>query len=172
MGGLWGSRELVKRERVKRRSEVDRRLQILVGPSGRLQEPSFENILRLLRLFNLCDIAPPVMAPDIGLPMQQGLQAWQAGEARLLQSDAGAGPMQDAGAAAPAGDSRAEESQTVLTSPRADATAPHAFGAGAAAVDADDVSCWGGGALSLGCLEVRGRGASYPARERKQEEDG
>ncbi|KAK9845360.1 hypothetical protein WJX81_004380 [Elliptochloris bilobata] len=42
----------------KRRSEVDRRLESLVGPAGRLRDTSTDAIVRMLRLFNLCDIGP------------------------------------------------------------------------------------------------------------------
>ncbi|KAK9817923.1 hypothetical protein WJX72_004317 [[Myrmecia] bisecta] len=41
----------------KRRSEVDRRLDTLATSQGRLREPNTNNIVRMLRLFNLCDIA-------------------------------------------------------------------------------------------------------------------
>jgi len=39
-----------------RRSEVDRRLDVLVGASGRLRETDQAGIVRMLRLFNLCDV--------------------------------------------------------------------------------------------------------------------
>jgi hypothetical protein len=42
----------------KKRSEVDRRLDSLVGPSGRLRDASRASIVGLLRMFNLCDIGP------------------------------------------------------------------------------------------------------------------
>eukprot|EP00887_Chlorella_sp_A99_P003835 scaffold11.g3835.t1 len=41
-----------------RRSEIDRRLDELVGPSGRLRDVSHDAIVRFLRLFNLCEIGP------------------------------------------------------------------------------------------------------------------
>lgn len=41
-----------------RRSEVDRRLDGLVGPSGRLRDTSPGAMVKMLRLFNLCDIGP------------------------------------------------------------------------------------------------------------------
>jgi hypothetical protein len=56
--------------RVRRRSEVDRRLDGLIGMHGRLREATFDNVLRLLRLFNLCDIAPTVVAPEVASPPQ------------------------------------------------------------------------------------------------------
>ncbi|KAG2485616.1 hypothetical protein HYH03_015679 [Edaphochlamys debaryana] len=40
----------------KLRSEIDRRLDEVVGASGRLKDPSRQNIIKVLRLFNLCDI--------------------------------------------------------------------------------------------------------------------
>ncbi|KAG1676074.1 hypothetical protein FOA52_014939 [Chlamydomonas sp. UWO 241] len=57
---------------VKRRSEVDRRLDSLVALSGRLKDPSRANIVKVLRMFNLCDIghapvaaaAPPPGGPS------------------------------------------------------------------------------------------------------------
>jgi len=41
----------------KRRSEVDRRLDALLAPSGRLRDASVDGVVSLLRLFNLCDVA-------------------------------------------------------------------------------------------------------------------
>jgi len=41
----------------KRRSEVDRRLDALLAPSGRLRDASVSGVVSLLRLFNLCDVA-------------------------------------------------------------------------------------------------------------------
>ncbi|KXZ54200.1 hypothetical protein GPECTOR_5g294 [Gonium pectorale] len=40
----------------KLRSEIDRRLDEVVGSNGRLKDPSRQNIIKVLRLFNLCDI--------------------------------------------------------------------------------------------------------------------
>ena len=55
--------------RQQRRSEVDRRLETLTGPSGRLRDPSAGNIIRVLRLFNLCDVDPlPTQSPPKGAP--------------------------------------------------------------------------------------------------------
>ncbi|KAF5842746.1 hypothetical protein DUNSADRAFT_5117 [Dunaliella salina] len=54
----------------KKRSEIDRRLDGLVGPSGRLKDASKQNIIKVLRMFNLCDIGPnqgrsrPLAAPE------------------------------------------------------------------------------------------------------------
>ena len=44
----------------KKRSEVDRRLDILVGPSGKLKDGATSAVVGMLRLFNLCDVAPTV----------------------------------------------------------------------------------------------------------------
>lgn len=40
----------------RRRSEVDRRLDHLVGNSGKLRETGLNSIVKMLRLFNLCDL--------------------------------------------------------------------------------------------------------------------
>ena len=40
----------------RRRSEVDRRLDNLVGNSGKLRESGLSSIIKMLRLFNLCDL--------------------------------------------------------------------------------------------------------------------
>ena len=40
----------------RRRSEVDRRLDHLVGTSGKLRETGLNSIIKMLRLFNLCDL--------------------------------------------------------------------------------------------------------------------
>lgn len=45
-------------ERYAPRSEVQRRLDVLVGKSGRLKDTSRNSIVFLLRLFNLCDLGP------------------------------------------------------------------------------------------------------------------
>ena len=45
----------------KKRSEVDRRLDILVGASGKLKDGTNSNtVIGMLRLFNLCDVAPTI----------------------------------------------------------------------------------------------------------------
>jgi SET domain/AWS domain len=49
-----------------KRSEVDRRLDSFVGPSGRLRDVSQGSIVRMLRLFNLCDIGPTVIKGSSG----------------------------------------------------------------------------------------------------------
>lgn len=49
-----------------KRSEVDRRLDSFVGPSGRLRDISQGSIVRMLRLFNLCDIGPTVIKTSGG----------------------------------------------------------------------------------------------------------
>jgi len=40
----------------RRRSEVDRRLDTLVAGNGKLRESGSHSIIRMLRLFNLCDL--------------------------------------------------------------------------------------------------------------------
>jgi hypothetical protein len=42
----------------KKRSEIDRRLDALLFPSGKLRDPSRSNVIKVLRMFNLCDIGP------------------------------------------------------------------------------------------------------------------
>ena len=49
----------------KKRSEVDRRLDILIGPSGKLRDGSTTAVIGMLRLFNLCDVAPTITQPDM-----------------------------------------------------------------------------------------------------------
>ncbi len=45
----------------RKRSEVDRRLDILVGASGKLKDGTNSNtVIGMLRLFNLCDVAPTI----------------------------------------------------------------------------------------------------------------
>ncbi|GAX78574.1 hypothetical protein CEUSTIGMA_g6014.t1, partial [Chlamydomonas eustigma] len=53
----------------KRRSEIDRRLDSLIGQTGRLRDPSKQNIVKVLRMFNLCDIAPAAAASSSKPPM-------------------------------------------------------------------------------------------------------
>eukprot|EP00879_Flechtneria_rotunda_P011715 GHRR01012236.1.p1 GENE.GHRR01012236.1~~GHRR01012236.1.p1 ORF type:complete len:1545 (+),score=749.24 GHRR01012236.1:1019-5653(+) len=60
-------------KQLKRRSEVDRRLEQLVQKqSFKLKEPSQQTVVKVLRMFNLCDIAP--RQPD---PVQQAQQQQQ-----------------------------------------------------------------------------------------------
>lgn len=40
----------------RRRSEVDRRLDNLVGNNGKLREAGLNSVIKMLRLFNLCDL--------------------------------------------------------------------------------------------------------------------
>lgn len=49
----------------RRRSEVDRRLDELVGTSGRLKDASHDAVVRMLRLFNLCDVGPSLTQADL-----------------------------------------------------------------------------------------------------------
>ena len=53
-----------------RASEVDRKLHLLTSEQGRLQEPFRENIVRMLRLFNLCDFSSDLSsrAPKVPCP--------------------------------------------------------------------------------------------------------
>lgn len=46
----------------RRRSEVDRQLDTLVAPSGKLRDVGLNNIVRMLRLFNLCDVGTTTSA--------------------------------------------------------------------------------------------------------------
>ena len=59
----------------KKRSEVDRRLDTLVGPSGKLKDGSMAAIVGMLRLFNLCDVAPTITQADLPRPGRQGRAA-------------------------------------------------------------------------------------------------
>ena len=53
---------------VRRRSEVDRKLDALVGSSGKLREPSPAAIVKFLRLFNLCDFSSGLQAAPVPVP--------------------------------------------------------------------------------------------------------
>lgn len=44
---------------------TDRRLDELVGNSGRLKEASHDAVVRMLRLFNLCDVGPTITQADL-----------------------------------------------------------------------------------------------------------
>ena len=46
-----------------RASEVDRKLHVLVSRQGRLLEPFKDSIVRVLRLFNLCDFSSDFAPP-------------------------------------------------------------------------------------------------------------
>ena len=59
----------------KKRSEVDRRLDTLVGPSGKLKDGSMAAVIGMLRLFNLCDVAPTITQADLPRPGRQGRAA-------------------------------------------------------------------------------------------------
>ena len=59
----------------KKRSEVDRRLDTLVGPSGKLKDGSMAAVVGMLRLFNLCDVAPTITQADLPRPGRQGRAA-------------------------------------------------------------------------------------------------
>lgn len=72
---------------------MDRRLETLTGPSGRLRDPSAGNIIRVLRLFNLCDVDP---LPTQSLP--KGAPIGHSTPPRSMQDD----PEQAADHSAPA----------------------------------------------------------------------
>ena len=59
----------------RKRSEVDRRLDTLVGPSGKLKDGSMAAVVGMLRLFNLCDVAPTITQADLPRPGRQGRAA-------------------------------------------------------------------------------------------------
>lgn len=48
----------------RRRSEVDRRLDSLVASNGKLRDPGPSSIIRMLRLFNLCDLGTSTSNPN------------------------------------------------------------------------------------------------------------
>lgn len=54
------------------RSEIDRRLEEVLGPSGRIKDPSRANIIKVLRLFNLCDMGTGGMSRANGFGMAAG----------------------------------------------------------------------------------------------------
>eukprot|EP00878_Enallax_costatus_P017975 GHUV01018901.1.p1 GENE.GHUV01018901.1~~GHUV01018901.1.p1 ORF type:complete len:1118 (+),score=463.86 GHUV01018901.1:2890-6243(+) len=57
---------------LKRRSEVDRRLEQLVQKqSWKLKEPGQQSVIKVLRMFNLCDITPRQADPLIQQQLQQ-----------------------------------------------------------------------------------------------------
>lgn len=55
----------------RRRSEVDRRLDNLVGSSGKLRETGLNGIIRMLRLFNLCDLGNTSASDSPNLKVSQ-----------------------------------------------------------------------------------------------------
>lgn len=59
----------------KKRSEVDRRLDILVGPAGKIKDGSTAAVIGMLRLFNLCDVAPLVTQADVRRPDREARAA-------------------------------------------------------------------------------------------------
>jgi hypothetical protein len=149
-------RDVPRRDRAQRRSEVDRRLEQLLHPeSRRLRETSVDQVRRVLRLFNLCDIAPAVVVP---LGNVSPNQAWQAGALQeVLQVPA---PVrgQDAGAG-PAGVLHIEELQDA--SSNGHVPTPPGSGLAAPAAGYDDVS-------SLSCVRKGEKAAGHmPGEERE-----
>ena len=69
----------------KRRSEVDRRLDSLINPkgSGALKDVQQNTVLRLLRLFNLCDLGTNSADKD---KTQQALLPRRAARPRHVQN--------------------------------------------------------------------------------------
>lgn len=59
---------------VRRRSEVDRRLDSLVAATGRLRDSNTDAVVRMLRLFNLCDVGPSLTQADLA-PAANGAAA-------------------------------------------------------------------------------------------------
>ncbi|GAB4814631.1 hypothetical protein N2152v2_001677 [Parachlorella kessleri] len=57
--------------KARRRSEIDRRLDDMVGPSGKLRDTSPAGVIRFLRLFNLCDIGPTLSKTEEAALQQQ-----------------------------------------------------------------------------------------------------
>lgn len=53
----------------RRRSEVDRKLDALVGPSGKLRDTSTQVTVKFLRLFNLCDFSSGVQGSAAAVPV-------------------------------------------------------------------------------------------------------
>jgi len=85
-GGGGRRRALVaSAPRFARRSEVDRRLEALVGASGRLRDGNADSVVTLLRLFNLCDVqaAPGMSAVTGPAPADGGAAAGGRRRARL-----------------------------------------------------------------------------------------
>ena len=73
-GGAWMSGSI---SRGQRRSEVDRRLALLLGERGRFRDAATPEIVAVLRLFNLCDVgvtgasgqaATPAASPRHSVP--------------------------------------------------------------------------------------------------------
>eukprot|EP00798_Chlamydomonas_sp_ICE-L_P005065 gene5065-34860_t len=86
----------------RKRSEIDRRLDSLIGPSGRLKDASHMNIINVLRMFNLCDMGqgcpsgasntstlPSKPEPDAATPRPKGLIAAMKEEAAAAAAAAG-----------------------------------------------------------------------------------
>ncbi|KAJ9531590.1 hypothetical protein QJQ45_014945 [Haematococcus lacustris] len=67
------------RRQLRRRSEVDRHLERLVGPSGRMKDASRQNIIKVLRMFNLCDIGAAQTGPHAA--SDQSVLSAQSGSA-------------------------------------------------------------------------------------------
>ena len=70
----------------KKRSEVDRRLDILVGPSGKLKDGATSAVVGMLRLFNLCDVAPSVTQAEPSRRERERERELRASSPALAQS--------------------------------------------------------------------------------------
>jgi histone-lysine N-methyltransferase SETD2 len=88
LGGAAGPRGAARR-----RSEVDRRLESMVGPSGRLRDAAPASVMRLLRLFNLCDIGPTVARAEGAAGRAASGSRGSAGE----REDGEASPLREGG---------------------------------------------------------------------------
>lgn len=149
--------EVSEPKRVGRRSEVDRRLYMMVGTeSGRLRDSSTENIVRVLRLFNLCDIGPSSSAVEVPSPeARPSLAAVAAPRLTATDSPAGSPVAAQAGSAPPPAAGEASEN-----------------GAAEAAADSDAARReTGGQATSSGGPEPRGKFDS-PVLELARSEGG
>ncbi|KAL4422425.1 hypothetical protein ABPG75_008622 [Micractinium tetrahymenae] len=82
----------------KRRSEIDRRLSELVNSAGRLRDTHPDVVIRVLRLFNLCEIGPTVSKMDSSDLDELGVLP-RPPSAGPQRSDGSAGSMQQAGSA-------------------------------------------------------------------------
>ncbi|CAK0751346.1 hypothetical protein CVIRNUC_002061 [Coccomyxa viridis] len=94
----------------KKRSEVDRRLDTLVGPSGKLKDGSMAAVVGMLRLFNLCDVAPTITQADLPRPGRQG---------RAASPVPASAPAQER---KPAGNGTADRASSPAVSPRRSAS--------------------------------------------------
>ena len=81
----------------RRRSEIDRRLDEFLSSSGRLKDSSERSVVKLLRLFNLCDIGPTVKKSEVNNAWKPPMKGENAlnnpgdAQVRELQQDAASG---------------------------------------------------------------------------------